>query len=219
MIITIDWYTWTGKGTTAKWVAEVLWYTYLDTGAMYRAATLYAINNNLLDAWDKVLSEIPGQVNIEFREVAGKQHCFLDGTDVEKEIRSTDLALQMKPIVTCIPLREAMITLQQSFWSQGNIVIDARDAGTHIFPDAELKVFMTCDVETRVTRRIKQLTEQWLEADESKIREETILRDQTDYLWPNAVNAKAPDAKELDTTHMTIDEQIQQVVMRAKSTK
>ena len=183
---------------------------------MYRAATLYAIKNNLLQESNETLSKIPSQITIEFHDVSGKQHCFLDWIDVEDKIRTTDLALQMKPIVTCLPLREAMVTLQQGFWKQGNIVIDARDAGTHIFPDAALKVFMTCDVDIRVSRRIKQLQEQGLEADEAKIREETILRDQTDYLWPNAVNAKAPDAKELDTSDLTIQEQIDQVVEWAK---
>ncbi len=198
------------------WVAKILWYTYLDTGAMYRCATLYANRHWLLEATDEEKAAIVPLLNITFATVDWSQHTFINGEDVEHEIRKTDLALAMKPIVTCIPLRVEMIRLQKVFWAQGSIVIDARDAWTHIFPDAALKVFMTCDVDIRADRRVKQLQESWLPADLEKIKEEIRMRDDTDYLWPYAVNAKAPDARELDTSDLTIQEQIDQVVTRAK---
>jgi len=109
-----------------------------------------------------------------------------------------------------------MIALQASYKETWWIVCDGRDAGTHIFPDAELKVFMLCDPEVRAIRRHAQLENQWLPADLEKIRTEIAHRDEVDYLWPNAVNKKAPDARELDTTHLSIQEQVQQVVDRAQ---
>ncbi len=216
MIITIDWYTGTWKWTTALGVATILWYTYLDTGAMYRCVALYARQHNLLKENEERKAKIIDEITIEFRTIEGLQTTFMNGENIEKEIRSSDLWLVMRPIVSCLPLRKKMISLQQSFWDQWNIVCDWRDAGTHIFPDAELKIFMTCDIQTRVQRRMKQLRLQWLPVDEKKISQETLMRDQTDYLWPDAVNKKAIDAKELDTSNSTIQQQIDIVVKWAR---
>ncbi len=213
--IAIDGYSGTGKWTTARWVAKVLWYTYLDTGAMYRCATLYAIRHWLLDADDQTKADICQHLDIQFVDSDTGQHVLLNGENVEDQIRTTELALQMRPIVSCIPLRNNMIQLQKSFGTHGGIVCEWRDIATHVFPDAQLKVFMICDVDTRVTRRAHQLTEQWLVVDIEQIRKETIHRDNTDYLWPDAVNKKADDARVLDTTHMTISQQIDTVVSRA----
>jgi len=213
--IAIDWFNWTWKWTTAKWVAQALWYTYLDTGAMYRAITLYAIQQWVLDADDTTKADLVAACDIDFRMIQDKQHTFLNWLDVEDKIRTTELALQMKPITTCLPLRKQMIKLQQSFGVWWGIVCEGRDIATHVFPDAQLKVFMTCDVPTRVSRRIKQLEQQWLPVDKDKITQETLERDAIDYLGPNAVNKRDLEAKELDTTHLSIDNQIQIIVDRA----
>jgi len=109
-----------------------------------------------------------------------------------------------------------MIQVQADFGKEWWIVGDWRDIGTHVFPDAELKVFLVCDVEVRVKRRVKQLEQQWLEVNEEAIRVEIIKRDDTDYLWPQAVNKKAHDAIEIDTTNTTIEEQINLVVKLAQ---
>jgi cytidylate kinase len=216
MIITIDWFSRTGKGTTAKWVAHLLWYTYLDTWAMYRAATLYAMRHGLLEASDQKKADIVWQLDLRFKTIDWVQHTFMQWEDVEEEIRSTSLALQMKPITICKPLRKQMVALQQDFWKNGNIVCDGRDAATHIFPDAELKVFLVCDLATRVQRRKHQLDIQGIITSEADIEHEITTRDTIDYLWPDAVNMKAHDARELDTSHLTIDQQIAQVVAWAK---
>ncbi len=216
--IAIDWFTWTGKWTTSKWVANKLWYTYLDTWAMYRATTLYAIRNNLLDATDqeKVAMLEWITMNFQINPQNWNQDMILNWENVEKEIRNTSLWLQMKPIVTCIPLRKKMIEIQAAFWKQWWIVWDWRDIWTHVFPEAELKIFLTCDVDVRVKRRVTQLTEQWLDVDEEAIRAEIIKRDSTDYISPDAVNKKADDAIEIDTTNTTIQEQINLVVQMAE---
>lgn len=212
--IAIDGYTWTGKWTTSKWVAKALWYTYLDTGAMYRATTLYAIRNDLLNAIDKEKASILDSITMHFElnPETWIQEMYLNGENVEKEIRKTSLGLQMKPIVSCIPLREKMIALQASMWKDWWIVWDWRDMWTHVFPDAEVKVFLVCDVEERVKRRVKQLEEQWQEVNESAIKKEIIMRDETDYLWFEAVNKKAEDAIVIDTTNTTIEQQIAMIV-------
>ncbi len=215
MIITIDWLSGTWKGTTAKWVAKTLWYTYLDTWAMYRAAIRYAKQNDLLDASDQDRSAIIDDIVLEFRQVNLDQHIFLNWRDIEKEIRDPQLLFHLKPIVNCQPLREKMIKLQQSFWKTWNIVCDGRDAGTHIFPNASLKVFLICDIDERVRRRIAQLKDASIDADE--LKKQMHFRDQNDYLWANAINKKAKDAKELDTTRLSIDQQIKTVVDRANN--
>ena len=213
--IAIDGYSGTGKGTTARWVAQQLWYTYLDTGAMYRCATLYAVRHDLLDADNKTKAGIVEKLHIEFKDIDNMQSVWLNGEHVEDQIRDTSLALQMKPIVSCVPLRQEMIALQQSFGVDWGIVCEGRDIATHVFPDAQLKIFFICDVDTRVVRRIQQLTDQWLQVDKHKIHQEITMRDQTDYLGPNAVNKKAEDARMLDTSDLTIQQQIDQVVSRA----
>ena len=216
--IAIDGYSGTGKGTTSRGVAEELWYIYLDTGAMYRAATLIAIREEKLDASaeEKVAMLRAHALSFVRNTETWNDDIYVDGENVESLIRTTALAMQMKPIVTCIPLREEMVRLQQNFWTVWGIVCDGRDTATHIFPDAQLKVFMICDVETRARRRYAQLVAWWHEADLEAITTEIELRDQTDYLWPAAVNKKHPDAKVLDTTHLSIDEQIAQVVQWAR---
>ncbi len=214
MIIAIDGLVATGKGTTAQGVARALGYTYIDTGAMYRAAARIARDRDMLDASDECLVSLLDEHTIEFIWNEETQHddVWIDGKNRESDIRSTDLALVMRPIVICRPLRARMVELQQELARGENVVGDGRDMGTVAFPDAEYKYFLTCDLDVRVARRSKQLREQGLDVDEEKIRAEIILRDETDYLGPDAVNKKSPDAQVIDTTYLTIDEQIAMIV-------
>lgn len=214
MIIAIDGYVATGKGTTAQWVARALGYTYIDTGAMYRAATRYAREHGLLDADADKLVAMLDDCEMQFVRNDATQHddMHINGINREKDIRSTDLALVMRPIVTCRPLREKMVEMQRTLAVWSDVVGDGRDMGTVVFPDAEYKYFLTCDVDVRVDRRVRQLVSQWLDADAEKIRHEIMLRDETDYLGPDAINKKSPDAQVIDTTLMTIDEQVDRIV-------
>jgi cytidylate kinase len=133
---------------------------------------------------------------------------YINGVDKEDAIRSTALALVMRPVVVCRPLREKMVILQRAMGKMNDIVADGRDMGTVVFPNADYKFFLTCDLETRVVRRMRQLTIQGLEVDEDAIRREIILRDETDYLGPDAINKKSPDAQIIDTTSLTISDQV-----------
>lgn len=162
MIITIDGLVATGKGTTAQGVARELGYTYIDTGAMYRAAAWYAREYDLLDAPDERLAAVLDEFQMQFVRNEDTHHddMWIDGVNRESEIRSTDLALVMRPVVVCRPLRERLVTLQQEFGRVSNIVADGRDVGTVVFPDAEYKYFLTCDLDVRLQRRVKQLEAQ-----------------------------------------------------------
>lgn len=148
----------------------------------------------------------------QYNTMTGRQDTYLDGENVESLIRKTDAMENMEPIVKCQPVRDAMARLQRQYGETGWIVADWRDMGTVVYPDADLKIFLECELETRVRRRVKQLQEQWLPADADAIRKETIERDQIDYLWPYAVGKKADDAIVVDTTHMTIEGQIREIV-------
>lgn len=209
-IIAIDWYVWTGKGTTAKWVAKALWYLYVDTGAMYRAVTLYAQRNKLLDADEASKIAMMKEISLSYVYNKETDHydMILNGENVERAIRQTSLALELHKIVGIGWIRKILVERQQAYGKTDWLVVDGRDIGTVVFPHADLKIFLTCDLETRLERRCKQLQEQWLPVDRSSIRDEIILRDSTDYLSINAVNKKADDAVEVDTTHTTIDQQI-----------
>jgi len=209
-IIAIDGYVWTWKGTTAKWVAKALGYVYLDTGAMYRAVTLYAQNNNLLDADEATKVAMMDNIVLSYLYNKNTDHydMVLNWENVEREIRKTSLALELHKIVWVWWIRKILVKRQQAYGKNGWIVVDWRDIWTVVFPDADLKVFLTCDLDTRLERRCKQLQEQWLSVDRTSIRKEISLRDSTDYLSINAVNKKADDAVEVDTTHTTIDQQI-----------
>jgi len=209
-IIAIDWYVWTWKGTTANGVAKNLWYVYLDTGAMYRAVTLYAQRNNLLDANETIKVTMMEDISLSYTYNEDTDHydIILNGENVEREIRQTSLALQLHKIVGVTWIRNILVERQQRYGKWGWIVADWRDIGTVVFPDADLKIFLSCDLETRLERRCKQLHEQWLPMDKESIRKEIELRDSTDYLGINAVNKKADDAVEVDTTHTTINQQI-----------
>ncbi len=214
LTIAIDGYVWTGKGTTAQGVADALGYLYLDTGAMYRAVTLYAKRHNLLDASDKEKIAMMDAIDLAFAYNQETKHydMLLNGENVEKEIRNTSLAMDTLKITGVQWVREVLVQRQKIYGEFGGIVADGRDMGTVVFPNAEVKIFLTCDLDTRVTRRYAQLEKQWLLADKDKIRIEILSRDTNDYLWENAINKKADDAMVIDTSNCTIQEQIRQIL-------
>ncbi len=215
--ITIDGYVATGKGTTAIWVARKLWYIYLDTGAMYRAVTLYALQHNLLYADEQTKAEMMGHIDFSFHYNTQTDHddIYLNGMNVESEIRQVALSLQMKSIVTSPAVRTALWQKQKEFAGHGWFVVDGRDMGTVVFPDAEVKVFLIGNINIRAQRRYEQLLAKWQSVSLDDIYRDINQRDETDYWWPQAVNCKADDAVEIDTSVLTIDEQIDKVYKMA----
>lgn len=197
----------------AKALAQALNYTYIDTGAMYRAVTLFSLQENLwqgdiLDT-DALCCKLPS-LSISFeRTEDGELHTFLNGKDVEKEIRTMEVSGHVSPVSTLGFVREAMVAQQQAMGQQKGIVMDGRDIGTTVFPQAELKVFVTARPEVRAMRRYKELQEKG-----DKTSFETVLanlteRDRIDSTRAISPLAKAVDARILDNSTLSIEEQNQ----------
>ncbi len=212
IIIAIDGYVATGKGTTAMDLARKLWYTYLDTGAMYRAVAVYAMRHGLLDAPERDKQTMLSQITLSFQHNPETDHndMILNGENIEKEIRLTTLSSQMKPIVVSPSVRSWLGEEQKRIGQWWGIVVDGRDMGTVVFPHAELKLFLTGNVDIRAQRRYNEMIARWQDVTMEEIYADIVLRDQTDYLGPDAVNIKAPDAIEIDTSVLTIDQQVEQ---------
>ena len=217
IIIAIDGYVATGKGTTAMDLARKLWYTYLDTGAMYRAVAVYAIRHGLLDAPERDKQTMLRQITLSFHHNPETDHndIMLNGENIEQEIRLTSLSSQMKPIVVSPSVRSWLGEEQKRIGQAGGIVVDGRDMGTVVFPHAELKLFLTGNIDIRAQRRYEQIASRWQDVTMEEIYADIELRDQTDYLGPDAVNTKASDAIEIDTSVLTIDQQVEQAYQLA----
>lgn len=210
--IAIDGFSSSGKSTMAKVLAKNIGYAYIDTGAMYRAVTLYCINNHLINGdivdTEKLQKEID-QIEISFgvNQETGASQTLLNGVNVEKEIRDMKVSSKVS-IVAAIPfVRHALVKQQQKMGEKKGIVMDGRDIGTTVFPDAELKVFVTASAEVRAQRRYDELLAKGEEASYESILENVKERDRIDSSRAVSPLRKADDAIELDNSHMTIPEQ------------
>lgn len=211
--IAIDGHSSCGKSTMAKDLAKKLGYIYVDTGAMYRAVTLFALRNNLFNAdgtikteeLDKRMDEIC--ISFKFNPEAGRPDTYLNGELVEQEIRSMEVSSHVSPIATLPFVRTAMVAQQQKMGEQKGIVMDGRDIGTVVFPNAELKIFVTASAEVRAQRRFDELKQKGMEADFEEILKNVQERDYIDSHREVSPLRKADDALELDNSYMTIEEQ------------
>ncbi|RCR68877.1 (d)CMP kinase [Larkinella punicea] len=217
IIVAIDGYSGCGKSTTAKLVATQLGYTYIDTGAMYRAVTLYFLRNciDLID--EKAIQEALASLSImfQFNPEKGCNETYLNGVNVEDEIRKLEVANAV-PEVSAIPqVRKAMVTQQQKLGQDRGVVMDGRDIGTHVFPQAELKIFMTADPVIRAERRQTELLAKGEQVDLREIAMNLEKRDHMDTTRPESPLHPAPDARFLDTSRMTIEGQVEWVVQQS----
>ena len=219
IIIAIDGYSACGKSTTAKQVAAQLGYTYIDTGAMYRAVTLYFIENyvagdNPVEV-QKALHDI--HISFVFNPKTEQSDTCLNGLNVEHEIRKMYISEKVSEVSALPDVRRAMVRQQQQIGKKRGLVMDGRDIGTKVFPDAELKLFMTADIQIRAARRQQEL----LERQELVNLEDIILnletRDRIDTTRKESPLTKAEDAYAIDTSFMTIDEQVDYIVHLATS--
>ena len=211
--IAIDGHSSCGKSTMAKDLARKVGYIYVDTGAMYRSVTLYALRNGLFREDGSILEEeleaqMP-QINISFRlnEETGRPDTYLNGELVEQEIRSLEVSNHVSPIAALPFVREAMVAQQQLMGQGGGVVMDGRDIGTVVFPNAELKVFVTASAEVRAQRRYDELKQKGMEADYDDILKNVQERDYIDSHREVSPLRQADDALLLDNSHMTIPEQ------------
>ena len=209
--IAIDGHSSCGKSTMAKDLAREVGYVYVDTGAMYRSVTLYALRNGLFNADGSIrTAELEAQlsnIRIDQRLVDGKTTTFLNGEDVEREIRTLEVSNHVSPIATLGFVRTALVAQQQRMGTDGGIVMDGRDIGTVVFPHAELKVFVTASAEVRAQRRYDELKAKGMEADYADILHNVEERDYIDSHREVSPLRQAPDALLLDNSQMTIAEQ------------
>ena len=204
----------------AKELARKVGYVYVDTGAMYRAVTLYALRHQLFTADGTVLEEqlreaMP-QIDIDQRLIDGKTTTFLNGENVEREIRNLEVSNHVSPIAAIPFVRTALVAQQQKMGREGGIVMDGRDIGTTVFPNAELKIFVTASAEVRAQRRYDELQQKGMPADYADILKNVQERDYIDSHREVSPLRKADDAIELDNSYMTIPEQKQWLMDRFK---
>ncbi|HEX8039634.1 MAG TPA: (d)CMP kinase [Chryseosolibacter sp.] len=216
IVIAIDGYSACGKSTTAKHVARVLGYRYIDTGAMYRAVTLYFLDHHIASTNPKEVSKALQQIHISFKiNSKNVSETFLNGLNVESEIRSMRVSENVSQVSALKEVRMALVEQQRRMGKEKGVVLDGRDIGTVVFPDAELKLFMTADVLIRAFRRQKELLQRDQLVDLDEVIDNILQRDKIDTGRAVSPLRQAADAIVIDTTHITIDEQVDEVIRLA----
>ena len=218
--IAIDGHSSCGKSTMAKDLAREVGYVYVDTGAMYRCVTLFALRNGLFAAdgsinEDELRCQMENiHISFQFNASTGRPDTYLNGELVEDKIRSMEVSSHVSPIATIGFVREAMVAQQQQMGQGGGVVMDGRDIGTVVFPHAELKIFVTASAEVRAQRRFDELKAKGMEADYEDILKNVQERDYIDSHREVSPLKQAPDAILLDNSHMTIAEQKEWLMQR-----
>lgn len=223
IVIAIDGHSSCGKSTMAKKLAKDLGYIYVDTGAMYRTVTLYALRQQLFEADGSVkaeeLKQQMGQIEVSFalNPESGLPEALLNGENVEREIRGMEVSSHVSPIAALPFVREAMVDQQRQMGEAKGIVMDGRDIGTTVFPQAELKVFVTASAEVRAQRRYDELQAKGMPADYEDILKNVQERDYIDSHREVSPLRQADDALLLDNSHLTREEQQQWLMEKAQT--
>ena len=215
--IAIDGFSSTGKSTIAKQLAKKLGYIYVDTGAMYRAITLYAMQKGYINATNfetkNLIKDLPKiELNFKLNTDLGFAEMFLNGKNVEKEIRTLEVSKLVSPLATISEVRKKLVKAQQEMGKNKGIVMDGRDIGTVVFPDAELKLFMTASADKRATRRYKELLERGDDVNFKEILHNVQERDRIDSTRKDSPLIIADDAIEFDNSDMGLEEQFERIM-------
>jgi cytidylate kinase len=214
--IAIDGYSACGKSSTAKKVAEILNYTYVDSGAMYRAVTFYFLNHKV-DIQSVSEVEIALQnINIKFKNINHKQHIFLNQIDVSEEIRENIVNQFVSDVSKISVVRKKLVLIQQDIAKQKAVVMDGRDIGSVVLPNAELKFFMIADIDIRTKRRMQELMLEDTIENFNQIKQNLLLRDKIDSTRNDSPLTKVEEAIEIDTSYITLQYQIDFIVQKAK---
>ena len=213
LIIAIDGFSSCGKSTFAKAIAQKLGYTYIDTGAMYRAVTLFALQNGMIingTADFPILVSHLDDIRISFQRnpETGENETFLNGICVEHDIRTIAVSEMVSEIAAIKEVRHKLVSLQQAMGNDKAIVMDGRDIGTNVFPDADIKIFMTASPEVRTQRRYDELVQKGISASWNEIAQNLTKRDRIDQTREENPLRQAADAIVLDNSNMTPDEQM-----------
>lgn len=213
IVIAIDGFSGTGKSSTAKQVASKLGYSYIDSGAMYRAVTHYFLTNNIDFRDESKMIDSLKDCAITFEG----DSIFLNGNCVDDEIRTMKVNENVSEVSAITEVRSKLVEQQRLMGQKKGVVMDGRDIGTVVFPSAELKVFMTADMDIRAERRRIELEKKGITETSEKIKKNLIDRDHVDSTREDSPLKKADDAIEIDTSHLTLDQQIDKIVTMAKS--
>lgn len=217
IIIAIDGPAASGKSTTAKQVAAELGYLHIDTGAMYRAMALKVLRRNIPPTDNEKVAALAEETTVRLVSINGKVRVILDGTEVNDEIRLQDVTNMVSPVSTVQAVRTLMVKEQRAMGRDGGIVLEGRDIGTVVFPNAQLKIFMLADPHERAVRRKKELEAKGVAVGLDALEQEILDRDKIDSEREVSPLRKADDAIEVDTTNMSIDQQVAFIVAKAKS--
>ena len=205
-----------GKSTVAKIVAQKLSYLYIDTGAMYRALTWRALQQQIDVDDEDALYQLLAASEIVLQQEQGSQKVYVDGVDVTEDIRLPDVSKHVSAVSRHKKVREEMVKRQKELAAPGGVVMDGRDIGTHVLPDAEVKIFLKASVEERARRRHLENLEKGIESDLEEIEKEIAKRDEIDSNRKVAPLKKAEDAIEIDSTNLSIDEVVDQIMAVVK---
>ncbi len=211
-VIAIDGPAGSGKSTTARLVAQRLKFTYLDTGAMYRALTLKLLTLGIDIADEVQLKKILEETHIKLNQRAGRLNVLLDGKNVTRQIRGEAVSNAVANVAALKPVRDWMLKLQREAGAAGKIVAEGRDIGTVVFPEARLKIFLTASLEERARRRQREFSRENQPVDLARVAQALQQRDQQDSERANGPLRQAEDAIVLDTSNLTIDQQVDFVV-------
>lgn len=212
IIVAVDGFSSSGKSTLARRLAKAVGYRYIDSGAMYRAVTLWAMRHNLVNTADHTvdtdtLSRHLDEIHIDFDVTSGSQVTLLNGENVEREIRTLEVSDNVSPVAAIAAVRHALTAMQQAMGREKGIVMDGRDIGTTVFPDAELKLYIDATAETRARRRLLELQQKGLPATYDEVLKNITERDRLDLTRKESPLRCAPDAIRLDNSMMTIEQQ------------
>ncbi|WP_179346655.1 (d)CMP kinase [Winogradskyella ursingii] len=219
--IAIDGFSSTGKSTIAKQLAKALNYIYVDTGAMYRAVTYFALKQNYIGAEffkiEKLIENLDQiQITFKFNNNLGFAEVYLNGENIESDIRTLEVSKYVSPVAAISEVRSKLVEQQKLMGKDKGIVMDGRDIGTVVFPDADLKIFMTASAETRAMRRYKELLERGHNLNYNDVLENVTTRDRIDSTRKDSPLMKAEDAIEIDNSDLTIAEQLTTLLKLSK---
>lgn len=215
LIIAIDGPAGSGKSTTAKLLAKKLGYLYIDTGAMYRAVTLYAIKNNLLDDEKKII-DLASQLNIELKFENCQTKVSVNGKDVTEEIRSLEVNQNVSPVSKIEGVRKILVQKQKQMGKNGGVVMEGRDITTVVFPNADVKIYLTASIDERARRRALEFAQKGQQVDIEQVKQNILERDRIDSSRDVSPLTKSPDAVEIDTSNLSIEQQVEQILEEAK---
>lgn len=212
MRVAIDGPAGAGKSSIAKAVSKKLGFVYIDTGAMYRAVGVYAIENGIEIKAENFTDEVLDKIKIDIAYVDGTQRIYLLGEDVSQRIREADVSIAASNVAVIPAVRLKLVELQRTLAEKTSVIMDGRDIGTYVLPDAEVKIFLTASSDVRAKRRLLEMQEKGMEADFETVKRDIEYRDKNDSEREFAPLRKAEDAILVDTSDMTIEQVIGRII-------